>query len=459
MSKDGCTQTGIAATRGRTALGVVATAAALALIAASPAGAATTRYASPTGTGVDPTCPSADPCDLKTAITDASDGDEVIVEPGPPDYVLTSMIGTKKMIDVHGASGGARPVIDAAAPSEAIGLGGPTGTKLRDLEIDQTGSGGIALGGGAVGDQLLVRSSSKAACLLFAGALIRDSACVATGPGGYGVALVSDGDLTVTASLRNVTTTANAANGVGVLAYADTSNADVTLSATNVIANGAGTDVEAQTEPGTVGSTVNLDHSNYDTTFEDTPDPVGIPAVVTPAGTATNQEAAPRLAADGYHELTGSPTIDAGTSSDPLGQAGSADVDGQARVQGGGVDIGADELVPSTPGGGGGGAPPDNNFTIGKAKKKKVSVTVPGPGEIDVKDAAAAKKKKKKKLLLKPSSATASDAETVQVPLKLTKTAKKKLKRKHKVKVKAAITFTPAGGSANAQSKGLKVKR
>ncbi len=39
--------------------------------------------------------------------------------------------------------------------------------------------------------------------------------------------------------------------------------------------------------------------------------------------------------------------------------------------------------------------------------------------------------------------------------LKLTKTAKKK----HKVKVKAAITFTPTGGTANSQTKGLKVKK
>ena len=100
-------------------------------------------------------------------------------------------------------------------------------------------------------------------------------------------------------------------------------------------------------------------------------------------------------------------------------------------------------------------AVPSDSFTIGKLKGKKLSVDVPGPGTVQVKDASASKKK----LLLKPSSATASGAGTVKVTLKLTKTAKEKLKKKGKVKVRAAITFTPTGGSANSQTKALKVKK
>jgi phosphotransferase system HPr-like phosphotransfer protein len=99
--------------------------------------------------------------------------------------------------------------------------------------------------------------------------------------------------------------------------------------------------------------------------------------------------------------------------------------------------------------------PVDNAFTIGKLKHRTLSLTVPGAGVIDVNDANASKKK----LLLKHSSATASGAGAVKVTLKLTTTAKRKLKQTGKVKVKAAITFTPTGGTANTQTKGLKVKR
>ncbi len=97
----------------------------------------------------------------------------------------------------------------------------------------------------------------------------------------------------------------------------------------------------------------------------------------------------------------------------------------------------------------------DNTFTIGKLKGTKLSLTVAGAGRIDVNDANASKKKK----LLKHSSATASGAGTVKVTLKLTKAGKRKLKESGKVKVKAAITFTPTGGTANTQKKGLKIKR
>ena len=97
----------------------------------------------------------------------------------------------------------------------------------------------------------------------------------------------------------------------------------------------------------------------------------------------------------------------------------------------------------------------DNAFTIGKLKRRTLSLTVPGAGAIDVNDANASKSKR----LLKHSSATASGPGTVTVTLKLTKAAKRTLKKKGKVKVKAAITFTPAGGTANTQNKRLKVKK
>ncbi len=51
----------------------------------------------------------------------------------------------------------------------------------------------------------------------------------------------------------------------------------------------------------------------------------------------------PVFAADGYHLTTGSAAIDAGVASGPA-----TDIDGQPRPQGGGNDLGADELMPSS---------------------------------------------------------------------------------------------------------------
>src|SRR5262249_3075886 len=61
-------------------------------------------------------------------------------------------------------------------------------------------------------------------------------------------------------------------------------------------------------------------------------------------GTLNNQTMAPTLAADGYHQVMGSITIDHGSTS--IG--GTTDIDGQARAIGSAPDIGADELEHGT---------------------------------------------------------------------------------------------------------------
>src|SRR5262249_19205696 len=63
----------------RCALGLAVLAQSLAIGAG--VAAAGQRYASPTGTMVAP-CTSASPCDLATAVQNAADNDEVIVNPG-----------------------------------------------------------------------------------------------------------------------------------------------------------------------------------------------------------------------------------------------------------------------------------------------------------------------------------------------------------------------------------------
>jgi hypothetical protein len=104
---------------------------------------------------------------------------------------------------------------------------------------------------------------------------------------------------------------------------------------------------------------------------------------------------------------------------------------------------------------------PTNAFTIGKVKGKRVSLTLPGPGGVDVASAAqgGSKAVAAAKKLVKASHTDVASAGTVSIPVRLTKLGKSKLRRKGKLKVRAAITYTPTGGLANAQTAKLKLKR
>ena len=158
----------------------------------------------------------------------------------------------------------------------------------------------------------------------------------------------------ITVQLRNVTAVATGAGSTG-LRYQLTSTGgtlsrlDVTGKA--VIAHGTANDVFAAAlspsphVPGT-GATarIDLDHSAYATVGTLT-DAGGGTASVTLPGTAENITEPPLLAADAYHQLPGSPTVEAGAAD---AFTGTADLDGQLRTIGAGIDIGADELGHAT---------------------------------------------------------------------------------------------------------------
>jgi hypothetical protein len=91
---------------------------------------------------------------------------------------------------------------------------------------------------------------------------------------------------------------------------------------------------------------------------------------------------------------------------------------------------------------------PTNTFTVGKQKGNKLTLTVPGPGSLTV-----AKRK-----LLKTTTTPVSGAGAVTVKLKLAKKAKQRLRQRGKLTVKSGITFTPAGGDPNTETKKLKFK-
>ena len=81
-------------------------AALVALLAAAPAAAASQRYAAPTPQGTGDCSSASNACDFDTAVSGASSGDEVIVEPG--DYALSSSYVTGA-ISIHGVDGRPRP--------------------------------------------------------------------------------------------------------------------------------------------------------------------------------------------------------------------------------------------------------------------------------------------------------------------------------------------------------------
>ncbi len=276
-------------------------------------------------------------------------GDEVVLAPGEysdsaGDLGPSEFVQLAPAIRVHGEAGAPRPKIVLEGSSALRGaLIVEEGDTLSHLEIvTSVARSNIEVENGLVED-LIARNGSATqsiACVQVAGT-IRNSACLTSAPESVALGESTATALSSTATLRNVTAIDTGSGGVG-LSYKVFGSGGVSVDGKSVIAEGRLKDVLAAAREfsGSVGQVaVALAHSDFDST-EASADPGGS-ASVTAAGTDGNVEAPPLLGADGYHELSGSPTIDAGETDV---SSASTDIDGQARAIGK-PDIGADEYI------------------------------------------------------------------------------------------------------------------
>lgn len=309
-----------------------------ALLAFAPAAGAAQRFVSPGGSGS--ACTSAVPCSLPTGFNNAGSGDEVIIAAGTY-TTATPLSNAHADLNVHGAGATAKPVITSSAAATAIVINGG-GANVADLVINAapSQSGLFITGEGIQVERTEVHSNGSSACNISGSGLVRDSLCVNTGTGGIGFTTSIGGDATM--KLRNVTAIASG-GGTSTGLGASESGMTLTMDARNVIAFGVGRDVEVRASTPASVTSIDFENSNFATI---THSGSGTTNATTP-GSGTNQTAKPLFTdTTSYRQAPGSPTIDAGALD---ADTGATDIDGQARVQGPQIDIGADEAPDLTP--------------------------------------------------------------------------------------------------------------
>jgi hypothetical protein len=358
---------------GPTLLPVLISVAALAwvslLLGVADASAAT-RFAVPGGDETAGSeCLRSTPCSLFNAAslfapaTKLKEGDEVVVEPGnysdaAGDLGRNGVIIPPANVSIHGVAGRPRPVIAEQGVGGAASafLLNREGVTLSGLEIHSSlDSRALELtSAGVIDDVVAVSSGRSGACFATEG-VIRDSACLSSGDSGLAIEVREAVSPHPTVRLRNVTAIATGAGSTGIDARGF-GNVEVNVDAIGLLVRGTVQDVFAgafragQAGPGAKVA-VNLDHSDFGQVRTENEAGAGT-ATATAPGSGTNSTATPLLDADGYHELAGSPTIDAGAVD---AASGGIDIDADPRVSGAAADIGADEFPAPPPTGGGTG--------------------------------------------------------------------------------------------------------
>ncbi len=325
--------------------------AALSCVLALGAGsaAAATRYAAPGGSGADPCAEPAAPCSLFDAAsadapgTTVSAADTVVVAAGT--YSGDADLGAEETIvtpaALVGAPGPAPKLLGGAEGEPLLALG--ESSSASHLLLEATSPAALRVTGGTA-DGLVVRDSHAGgfACEASSG-IVRDSACLASGANGRGLGASLEAGAAGQLILRNVTAVATGSGSFGLGFWTSGVESLLEVDAQATIAQGASADVFGSSSGAEALTLVRLEHSDYAHVLA-APGALG-EVTITPEGALENLTAPPLLAADGYHELPGSPTVDKGFVA---AGSGSADIDGQDRTIGSRPDIGADELAHQT---------------------------------------------------------------------------------------------------------------
>jgi hypothetical protein len=264
-----------------------------------------------------------------TAFTGQNLGDEIVVAPGDYDSIATNLFVFSTSY-AHGVYGQPPPRIHMAGGKSVTAAGGSS--RLSYVQIDGSGSEALDIDAGSVGDQISVHTTSGNACLDY-GTLI-DSVCWASGAGDEAIDGAANANFSPV--MRNVTAEATGSGSIGI-EYHTSGGGHINVTASNVIAHGAATDIQTQADlPST--TIVNLDHSNFVTGTQ-----LGSGGAIN----STTQQTAPpsfvNAGAGDFNEVPGSPTIDAGVTSPANG---AFDYLGRPRVINGMTDIGAAEYDP-----------------------------------------------------------------------------------------------------------------
>lgn len=284
-------------------------------------------------------------------------------------YGLASQVDVSAAVFVHGAGDQPVPLLISTAPT-AIAVTSPNAL-VRRFELVHFGGGDALLVDAGVVEQAVVRGSSAQFACQVRGARLHDSICWSTGAGGRAVGMLAATSFDFT-HLRNVTAIASGA-GSRALDVEGTSGSFGEVDGTNVIARGAGVDIEAEADgsPGS-GAAIVLAYSNFGTRST-----IGPNTAATPPGLGYNQTDPPVFADPGigdFHEHPDSPTIERGGYEAGVSVEG---VDDEARVQGYGIDIGADEYLLEPP-------PPDVNPPDTKILKGPVQADEASPRAVQV---------------------------------------------------------------------------
>lgn len=304
------------------------------LLAAAPASAAI-RHAAPNGVGV--ACSSASPCSFGTATgPGVGAGDEVVLAAG--DYPALTVQTTLPSfgVQIHGASRQNRAVLHLNGSGQVR----VTGTsRLSDVDIASVSSNpALKLDSGGTGERLRIDAtgggSASGALEIYDGTL-GNSVLRATSANAKAAQTRPNGSV-VTATLRNVTIVATGTGAVGYSLAAIANVGSTTANLTNVIVRSTdGVGITTSTGGGTAVAHVTLDHSNVDSWTKGSGASIvdlGGSQLPVPIGLVD-------VAGGNFHQLPGSPTVDAGRNA---AENGTLDLDGNPR-QVGTTDIGAYE--------------------------------------------------------------------------------------------------------------------